>query len=104
MRGTRESTSVALEPGDRGVSSEEHLLDALSAANVGSWEWQINTNRVTWSASLERIHGLQPGTFDGTFDTFRRGVYAEDLAIVDAAIALALETGHHNVEYRVCLP
>ncbi len=104
MRGTRESTSVALEPGDRGVSSEEHLLDALSAANVGSWEWQINTNRVTWSASLERIHGLQPGTFDGAFDTFRRGVYAEDLAIVDAAIALALETGHHNVEYRVCLP
>ncbi len=104
MTGARETIGLAIAPRGVPVSEESDLIAALSAANVGTWEWDIGTGRVTWSAGLECIHGLEPGAFPGTFEAFRRGIYEEDLPAVDAAIQSALATGHHQTEYRVCLP
>src|SRR5690606_24381636 len=40
--------------------SEERLRIALEAGKMGTWEWNIPTGAVTWSPSLEAIHGLAP--------------------------------------------
>jgi hypothetical protein len=34
---------------------------------MGSFEWNIQTGEIRWSANLETIHGLPRGTFSGTF-------------------------------------
>src|SRR5439155_8198237 len=83
-------------------ASESRLSLALAASHMGAWEWDMRTGKVTWSPSLEEIHGLKPGTFGGTFQDFERDIYPDDLESVLAHIkeSLASGTGYHVV-YRV---
>jgi PAS domain S-box-containing protein len=85
--------------------SEQRLLLALEAGRMGSWEWSLEADRVVWSPGLEAIHGLQPGTFEGTFEAFLKDIHPDDLERVQASIAGATERGEeHRVDYRIILP
>ena len=53
--------------------SEQRLRLALRAGGMGSWEWDLVSGDLHWSETLERIHGLEPGTFGGTFDEYGEG-------------------------------
>jgi PAS domain S-box-containing protein len=82
--------------------SEERLRFALDAANMGTWEWDLRTNAVRWSANLHRIHGLEPGAFGGTFEAYRQEIHADDVDRVIAATRRTVELGTPlDVEYRV---
>jgi PAS domain S-box-containing protein len=83
---------------------DERLGLALEAGGLGTWEWTIDTGRVTWSASLEAIHGLRPGTFGETFEAFEADIHPEDRERVRASVRAALERGEHRVEYRIVRP
>lgn len=53
------------------MGKNEHLYAmALAAANVGTWHWHIATGQVEWSDNIERMFGLQPGQFDGSYPSF----------------------------------
>ena len=56
---------------------------------MGTWEWDLDSNHVRWSDSLERVHGLPPGTFDGTFASYEREIFADDHPRVMASAPLA---------------
>ena len=63
------------------------------------------TNSVRWSDNLERIHGLPPGTFDGTFASYEREIHPDDRERVLASVQRALAEGvPHEVEYRIVAP
>jgi PAS domain S-box-containing protein len=86
----------------RARQSEERLRFALEAGTMGTWEWEPRSQAVRWSDNLERIHGYEPGTFDGTFDAFQREIHPEDRARVLDSIERALAAGApHEVEYRI---
>jgi PAS domain-containing protein len=59
---------------DKLAHSEEQLRVALEAGRLGAWEWDIPRGKVTWSTVLERIHGLDAGTFPGTFADYQRDI------------------------------
>ena len=85
--------------------SEERLRLAMEAGRMGTWEWSLETNDVYWSASLEEIHGLAPGTFPGTFEAFQNDVHPADRERVARSITSALHGSHeHHVEYRIVWP
>ena len=44
--------------------SESQLAEAQHLAHVGSWDWDLRNNAVTWSDELYRIFGFQPGEID----------------------------------------
>ncbi len=78
---------------------------ALDAAKMGTWDWDLRKDTVLWSENLERVHGLNPGAFDGSFDSYKREIHPEDRDRVLASIEHAVATGApHQVEYRVVLP
>jgi len=80
------------------------LQTLLEGANVGTWDWNIRTGEVSWSGNLERIHGLEPGGFRGTFDGFLEGVHPDDRESIIAAIQRALTNGEpYAVEYRAVI-
>ena len=87
-------------------ANESRLHLALGAGRMGAWDWDIRTNRVQWSPELEVIHGLEPGTFGGTLDAFRRDMHPADVAGVEAAIkkALAAPGTDYAIDYRIELP
>jgi PAS domain S-box-containing protein len=81
---------------------EEQLAATLRVARVGVWEWDIQTGRVLWSATLEEIHGLTPGTFDGTFEAFLKDVHPDDREMITQRIQHAIQGGgEYGVEYRL---
>lgn len=85
--------------------SESRLRFALDAASMGTWDWDILAGTVRWSDNLERIHGLPPGTFDGTFESYAREIHPDDRERVMAAVNRALEDGTpYEVEYRLVAP
>ncbi len=86
--------------------SESRLHLALAAGLMGVWEWDIASGRVSWSEELEFIHGLDSGTFGGTFDAFRRDVHPDDAERLERTIAAAIETpaARYHIEYRIMHP
>jgi PAS domain S-box-containing protein len=47
-------------------ASEERLRLAQQAARIGSFEWDIRTGVVTWTAQMESMYGVLPGGFEGS--------------------------------------
>lgn len=86
-------------------ANEARMHFILRATNVGTWDWDMRTNKVRWSESLEDLHGRPRGSFQGTFESALGDVHPEDKAVIDAAIAKALNgAGDYHVEYRVVTP
>jgi PAS domain S-box-containing protein len=75
------------------IESEARLAQAQRVAHVGSFEWDVRTNLVTWSEELCRIYGLQPGQFAGTYEAFLAFVHADDLDATRAVVFDALRGG-----------
>ncbi|MFC1974962.1 ATP-binding protein [Chloroflexota bacterium] len=96
----RRQTEAALR------QSEERLQLALSAAQMGTWDWDIFTGKVTWSEHVEPIFGLQPGRFAGTYEAYLDLVWPQDLEIVQQVISavLAGDTEDFQVEHRTTWP
>jgi PAS domain S-box-containing protein len=85
--------------------SQEQLTLAMAAARMGSWEWDIQTNEVRWSANLERLFGLTPGSFDGSYQAVREMIHPEDIGWVEQAIHRAVyERADYNIEFRFIKP
>ncbi len=86
--------------------SEERLRSALSAARMGTWDWDILTGVVTWSEYVELIFGLQKGEFKGTYEAYLDLILPEDVRVVQQAISAALagEMEAYEVEHRIVWP
>jgi PAS domain S-box-containing protein len=72
-------------------NAQEKLELALSTGNVGIWEWNLKTNEVHLDERMEKLFGLQPGTFEKTFGAFERLVNEEDISHIQKAIKDSLE-------------
>ena len=85
--------------------SEERLRLAVDAAQMGLWEWDIVSNRVTWDAKKYDVFGLAYGSFAGTKEAFFELVHPDDRPMVATAITRAIEDGapYHN-EFRIVVP
>jgi PAS domain S-box-containing protein len=84
------------------AAAEEQLRLALEAGRMGTWQWTIDSGRVKWSPGLEAIHGLEPGTFPGTFEAVQHEVHPDDRERVAGAIRDAVAKGDpYRAEYRI---
>jgi len=84
------------------LASEQRLDLAVDAAQMGIFDWHVQTGKVTWSHHHARLFGLTPQQFGGTFEAFEQCVHPDDRAGFSAKIERSLATHeefHH--EYRV---
>ncbi|MCC7386017.1 MAG: PAS domain-containing protein [Deltaproteobacteria bacterium] len=96
-------------PAPDGVrESEEQLRLALQAARMGIWTWDRASGRVAWSEQVERIFGLEPGTFPGTFEAYVARIHPDDTGLVleriNAALTDAPSEQPWEVSHRVVTP
>lgn len=66
---------------------------AVDFAGVGTWWWDMAASAVAWSAEIEAMHGLEPGSFDGTFESFAATIHPDDRERVLDEINLAVADG-----------
>ena len=90
---------------EQAQTQEVQLRMALSAANMGIWEWNITTQKVTWSDNKEAMFGLEKGSFDGTYETFINCIHPEDRQFVSHSIHQAVDgAGEYDIEFRAVMP
>jgi PAS domain S-box-containing protein len=77
---------------------------ALDAGRMGAWEWVMDEDRVRWSETLEQIHGLEPGTFGGTFEAYEEDIHPDDRERVFRTIGRTIEGHDHHLSYRIVRP
>ncbi len=78
---------------------------ALDILGMGSWEWNLETNELMWSKSLEPMFGFTNGEFPGTFEAFFERIHPDDRSKVEAAIQSAIaQDEDYRIEHRVILP
>jgi PAS domain S-box-containing protein len=74
-------------------TAEERMRFALQNANVGIWDMDYTTGVNRWSETLEAHYGLQPGTFDGTFEAFVERIHPDDQESVLETFGKAMKSG-----------
>ncbi|WDT80059.1 MAG: PAS domain S-box protein [Candidatus Manganitrophus sp.] len=85
--------------------SEERLRLALEAAQMGTFDWDMLRNRITWSRGHEKLWGFAPGEFGGTYEAFSERVHAEDLPGIEAEISRTVAAREPWArEFRVVWP
>jgi PAS domain S-box-containing protein len=81
--------------------SEEKLRIALEVGHMDSWDWDIESNLMRWSAPLDAPFGLVGGGLGVSYETFMGLVHPQDRSLVDQEMRRALEEGTDiNVEFR----
>jgi len=85
--------------------SEAGLRLALAAAQMGTWNWNIQTGQIVWSDNMEALFGFRRGEFDGSYAMFVSRLHPEDRDRVLHAIERSVATGaEYNTEFRVVYP
>jgi PAS domain S-box-containing protein len=72
---------------------EQQLADAQAIARLGSWEWDLTDDVVTWSDELYRIYELEPREGVPTYAVLLDAMHPDDRELVRSAVARALATG-----------
>lgn len=84
--------------------SQESLAEAQEIAHLGSWDWDIVTNKVCWSNETYRIFGLNPQELEATFDLYFSRVHPDDRDSIYSAVEKALNGESYSIDYRIILP
>jgi PAS domain S-box-containing protein len=80
------------------------LVEAQAVAKVGSWETDLATMAVNWSAETHRIFETDPAAWAPTHAGFLAAVHPEDRAAVDRAFQQSLFANDAQaIEHRLLL-
>ena len=85
--------------------SEERLRMALAESDVGIWDWDVPSDRLYWTAGVEALFGLAPGTFPGTYASYIDLIYVLDRGSTLMRIEHSLrDEASINIRHRVMWP
>jgi PAS domain S-box-containing protein len=89
---------------DRLQRSEAYLSEAQRLSQVGSFGWELATNRIIWSEETFRIFGYDPAV-SPTLDMVFERIHPEDRAAVQLTIDKVKGGGlDFDHEYRLLMP
>jgi PAS domain S-box-containing protein len=85
--------------------SEALLSKAQSISHIGSFEWDINSDRLVGSDELYRIYGIKRGEFDGSINDVMPLIDPADHELIQTGIEQLLKEGlHGGLEFRIIRP
>jgi len=85
--------------------SQAQLAQAQQIARMGSWEWNLITNKTIWSDETRRLYGRRPNDYGKAMEDCLDRVHPADLERVRATMAESLRTRQpFTCIHRVVLP
>ncbi len=85
--------------------SEERLSRSQTFANIGTWDWNIQTGDLFWSDRIAPLFGYGVGELETTYGNFIHAVHPDDRELVTSAVDACVEQGaEYNIEHRVVWP
>jgi len=84
------------------LALEERYRIALTSAEMGTWDWNIESNIVFWNEQHYILLGLEPATEPVSTDFFTQFLYPADADQVQTALSKAIkELGVFHAEFRI---
>src|SRR2546423_1093733 len=85
--------------------STRRLGELEELARVGSWEWDVVADVVTWSDQLYRIFGVKPDDFEATYEDYLSRLHPDDRTLAEHNVERALRFHEpYAADYRVVWP
>lgn len=85
-------------------TSKAGLDKAQSLARAGSWDMDLRTRTLLWSAEIYRMFGLENREIASTYDAFLGYVHPDDRTLVHDTFTNSLETNESSdIEHRLLL-
>jgi PAS domain S-box-containing protein len=89
---------------DRLRASEERRSLALSAGDMGSWQFDAASGGLDWDEGQYRIYGVDPASFQPTRQSVLERVHPDDRTISPLLAGLTAEGAKYQVEFRIVRP
>ncbi|SDF86981.1 PAS domain S-box protein [Halorientalis regularis] len=82
---------------------KERLDLAVTGANLGVWDWNVETGDVTFNDQWAEMLGYAPEEVEDHLDAWERRVHPDDLPEVEATLQRHLdgETDYYDAEHRM---
>ena len=75
------------------LRKSDELTEAQRLSGLGSWQWDVQTDTVTWSEELYRLHGLDPNLPAPSYKEHPNLFTTESWHRLQSAVLAALQAG-----------
>lgn len=84
---------------------KDSLTRAQHIARMGNWDWHITENRLYWSEGIYGLFGVEPNTYQASYQAFLHSIHPDDRQHVEAEVAAALAGQRpYDVYHRIVRP
>lgn len=85
--------------------SDDALRVALEIGKMGIWDWDVSTDKFTWSDGIKPLYGFRQGNIGGNLKKFLQHVYPADRKRVERDLKKAVKArGTFETEFRILWP
>tara|TARA_R110002020_G_scaffold466202_1_gene688471 strand:+ start:33056 stop:37795 length:4740 start_codon:yes stop_codon:yes gene_type:complete len=93
------------EAENKAVKSADHLLEAQRLAKMGSWNFDLNEDKISWTESLYDVYGVRKETFEVTYDSIVGLIDPEYRELAQKTCEHTRRTGEgFSMQYRISTP
>lgn len=87
------------------LNSQARLAEAQRIAKIGNWEWDMATDKISWSQQVYRIFGAKPNSFVPDIKQYLDRVHPDDREMVLTKSNLAVkEKQSYTLTFRILSP
>ena len=85
--------------------SESRFIEAQAIAHIGNWEFDLQSQKITWSKELFRMFGLDPTQPEPSYAKYLELIHAEDRILLQECVRRASLYGvPYKIDYRAIQP
>lgn len=86
-------------------TAKERLRRGQLFANIGTWDWNIQTGELYWSERIAPLFGYPEGELETSYENFINALHPDDRPAVIGAINACVERDvPYEIEHRVVWP
>jgi PAS domain S-box-containing protein len=87
------------------LKSDTHLKTAQRIGKLGSWEYEVNTGKLTWSDEVFRIYGLEPSLYPPSYEELQLYIHPDDWPHFNQTVQTAISIEQsYDLEHRLIQP
>ncbi|MBU1224226.1 MAG: PAS domain-containing protein [Gammaproteobacteria bacterium] len=100
------SSALARRHADQAVElHKERLRRGQMFANIGTWDWHIQSGELFWTERIAPLFGYPVGELETAYDNFLAAIHPDDRqAVIDAVAACVERDVPYEIEHRVVWP
>ncbi len=81
------------------------LLEAQHLTHMGSWEWDIKEDKITWSEELYKMFGLTPYEIEPNYINFASFIHPDDQPLLNEVVEQAIKKHKpYHFTHRITRP